>query len=444
MGRSLHVAHRQGLNGDVRDPRSDAGAESSRTVVACVNVSTSRASANSAISTTLLQVLSKLVRSEDRICTLGAGRVVVAFDGVRHSLSAGVLGARLASSAVTGLAATPGIEADVVVGIAEGDPESDTVGLTCAAIDAAGPAEFPGGDRTGSTSFVVATANLRPGLPTIAHKMVGRVAARNDGGAAKTASSRNAESPAVFVIDAAPLSAGTPGPVSRAVTSIIETSGMAVADTVALASHFDAAACIPGWPNNRGALAVLVVHADSGTAGVGADPSATLEKPALLTHALRQSGMRVVVVSVGASNIALAECVVNGAEDAFGIADLSEELANALASTNGRTEHTEMEGALVEPPAQRADRIARLLLLTRGERRVLHHLSTGSTATEIADNLVLSIATVRSHIRSILRKLGVSSQLAAVAIARDQPQRSSEPEHTARVTQPAGVAAPGR
>ncbi len=399
--------------------------------------------ANPAIAGNLLQVLSKLVRSEDRICTLGAGRVVVVFDEVKGGLTAGVLGTRLASSAVTGLAGTPGISAGVVVGIAEGDPGSDTVGLTCAAIDAAGSTEFPSEARPGSRSFVVATANLRPGLPTIAHRMLGTVPADSDGAAANGAASRTVEPGSVFVVDASPVSAGIPGPVTKAVASIIETSGLAVAGTIAPASHFDAAACIPGWPISGDTLAVLVVHADSGMAGVSADPSATLEKPALLTHSLRQSGLRVLVVSVGASNIALAECVVNGAEDAFGIADLPEGLANALASTNGHTERAEPEGSVNDVHAPRVDRIARLLLLTRGERRVLHHLSTGSTATEIADNLVLSIATVRSHIRSILRKLEVSSQLAAVAIARDQPQRT-EPEHPAKVTQPVGVAVPGR
>jgi len=41
----------------------------------------------------------------------------------------------------------------------------------------------------------------------------------------------------------------------------------------------------------------------------------------------------------------------------------------------------------------------------------------GRTASEIATTLVVSLTTVRSHIRSILRKLNVNSQLAAVALA---------------------------
>lgn len=42
----------------------------------------------------------------------------------------------------------------------------------------------------------------------------------------------------------------------------------------------------------------------------------------------------------------------------------------------------------------------------------------GWTAGAIARDRVVSTATVRSQIRSILNKLGVSSQLAAVAMAR--------------------------
>ncbi|MGB7051810.1 MAG: helix-turn-helix transcriptional regulator, partial [Acidimicrobiales bacterium] len=58
-----------------------------------------------------------------------------------------------------------------------------------------------------------------------------------------------------------------------------------------------------------------------------------------------------------------------------------------------------------------------LLKLTGAERRVLFHLTTGRSPQTIANELVVSLATVRSHIRSVLRKLGVRSQLAAVALA---------------------------
>jgi DNA-binding NarL/FixJ family response regulator len=58
------------------------------------------------------------------------------------------------------------------------------------------------------------------------------------------------------------------------------------------------------------------------------------------------------------------------------------------------------------------------LILTEREQVVLAELMEGHNAEEIAKAGYVSISTVRSQIRAILRKLGVNSQLAAVAIAR--------------------------
>ena len=58
-----------------------------------------------------------------------------------------------------------------------------------------------------------------------------------------------------------------------------------------------------------------------------------------------------------------------------------------------------------------------LNLLTEREIETLRALCLGQSAGAIAEDWVVSIATVRSHIRSILMKFGVSSQLAAVALA---------------------------
>jgi len=55
--------------------------------------------------------------------------------------------------------------------------------------------------------------------------------------------------------------------------------------------------------------------------------------------------------------------------------------------------------------------------LTSREWEVLDELCAGATADDIADTFVLSVETVRSHIKSILRKLGVHSQSEAVEVA---------------------------
>ncbi len=61
----------------------------------------------------------------------------------------------------------------------------------------------------------------------------------------------------------------------------------------------------------------------------------------------------------------------------------------------------------------------RLDLLTVREREVLGHLMKGRAVREIAGLSVVSEATVRTQVKSILAKLEVSSQLAAVGIAHE-------------------------
>jgi two-component system, NarL family, nitrate/nitrite response regulator NarL len=57
--------------------------------------------------------------------------------------------------------------------------------------------------------------------------------------------------------------------------------------------------------------------------------------------------------------------------------------------------------------------------LTAREREVLDELVIGKRAAAIAEESVVSLTTVRAQIRSILTKLGVSSQLEAVALLRE-------------------------
>lgn len=54
--------------------------------------------------------------------------------------------------------------------------------------------------------------------------------------------------------------------------------------------------------------------------------------------------------------------------------------------------------------------------LSRREREVLHLLTEQWTDIEIADELVLSPHTVRRHVASIRRKLGVTSRREAVRL----------------------------
>ncbi|MEM9042442.1 MAG: response regulator transcription factor, partial [Actinomycetota bacterium] len=57
--------------------------------------------------------------------------------------------------------------------------------------------------------------------------------------------------------------------------------------------------------------------------------------------------------------------------------------------------------------------------LTEREQEVLVMLSEGMSNREIADELYLSVDTVKTHVRKLFRKLGVSNRTQAAMIAVD-------------------------
>ena len=67
-----------------------------------------------------------------------------------------------------------------------------------------------------------------------------------------------------------------------------------------------------------------------------------------------------------------------------------------------------------------------LSTLTARQREILEHAVLGFSRAEIADDLGLSVHTVRTHLQHILRKLGVHSTLEAVAMVLRE--RASTPQ----------------
>jgi DNA-binding NarL/FixJ family response regulator len=73
---------------------------------------------------------------------------------------------------------------------------------------------------------------------------------------------------------------------------------------------------------------------------------------------------------------------------------------------------------LIEDQDDRRDRDELLGALTPRERDVLFHLAEGAGRKEIAERLQLSENTVRTHLQSLMAKLGVHSTLEVVALIR--------------------------
>ncbi|MBM7479294.1 response regulator transcription factor [Oerskovia jenensis] len=84
--------------------------------------------------------------------------------------------------------------------------------------------------------------------------------------------------------------------------------------------------------------------------------------------------------------------------------------------TPGRTEHEAV--AFSRTLQRRRDESIGLGRLTAAENGVLRAMVAGFSATQISDQRYLSTHTIRSHIKSILAKLQVRSQLEAVAVVR--------------------------
>lgn len=150
---------------------------------------------------------------------------------------------------------------------------------------------------------------------------------------------------------------------------------------------------------------------------------------AALVPPLRTLGWDVLVVTgtsaterIGAAVVAGAAGWVSKSTDFTGLLTTVHDLAagRPVTSPAERAELVNSYQDSVHRARQRQERRAevteRLSRLSRREREVLECLAEGSQAGTIAEEFVVSLATVRAQIRSILAKLDVGSQLAATAL----------------------------
>jgi two-component system, NarL family, nitrate/nitrite response regulator NarL len=142
-----------------------------------------------------------------------------------------------------------------------------------------------------------------------------------------------------------------------------------------------------------------------------------------LVAPLARAGVNVLVVTASVDRARWGEAVRYGARKVLPKSRPLNDILAAVRRINQglqvmtREEREELLRTWATERAGLADLEARLDLLTVREREVLAHLMRGHTVREIAETGVVSEATVRTQVKSILAKLGVTSQLAAVGLA---------------------------
>lgn len=159
---------------------------------------------------------------------------------------------------------------------------------------------------------------------------------------------------------------------------------------------------------------LVLLDYDLGDAGVGVD----------LVRPITQLGVKVVMLTGETDPVRLAECVEAGAigiiskKEPFErlIDNVSDVVTGRVILSTGARER--MLADLRAHRSREGEKLAPFQRLTVRECEVLQDLLEGKNAERIANESFVSVATVRSHIKSLLAKLGVNSQLAAVAMAR--------------------------
>jgi DNA-binding NarL/FixJ family response regulator len=159
---------------------------------------------------------------------------------------------------------------------------------------------------------------------------------------------------------------------------------------------------------------LVVLDLDLQGAGYGYD----------LIAPLRGLGAEVLVLTGTVDRIELARCLEAGAlgiaSKANGFGSVLDQIRRAAdgESVTPITEKTQLLADLSAHRRAEDKRKAPFEALSARERDVLRQIVEGQQAAAIAKTSYVSLATVRTQIRSILMKLDVTSQVAAVALAR--------------------------
>jgi DNA-binding NarL/FixJ family response regulator len=423
-----------------------------------------------------LRRMERCVRPADRVCMLGGSRFAVCFGNGAHLIAPNELGSRLARAMGNHLVVgSTALDLRVSVGVGAGTMAVEARDLAGAAIASTRlprsrvSTRRPRRDALASSVVAVTTvpdpdailriarahelarARRRPTVtnaaasPPTAHRLLrrtffgpfdsgehptGSFGARPAKALAsetyRTSSHTNVAGLTILVVDPAVASSEMPRSAVQGVAAAARRLG--VCPILSSADRPDTV--VDDLSVSEADAVVLILHPDAAHLPAHPETGTPWEHPARLARVLVDAGASVIALSVGASAAAVAACVEQGAIGVLQIDALGDELLTVTKATpvkapsagrsNGNGSNGTPRGRRQLPPPFDA-----LVHLTSTERKVLFHMMEGRAAGDIASVLVVSLTTVRSHIRSILRKLNVNSQLAAVAIANGADPRAA-------------------
>jgi LuxR family maltose regulon positive regulatory protein len=161
---------------------------------------------------------------------------------------------------------------------------------------------------------------------------------------------------------------------------------------------------------------------------LGAIDVATFRRYALKLRIVRATALRAAGRTSDALKV-LADCVEEARHEGFvrvfvdegdAVAALLREL---LAARTSSPEDQAFVGMLLaqideEHPAAEPESDSAVEALSTRELEVLAHIADGLSNQAIADELIVSLPTVKTHVRSIMSKLGAKNRTEAVATAR--------------------------
>ncbi len=145
------------------------------------------------------------------------------------------------------------------------------------------------------------------------------------------------------------------------------------------------------------------------------------------------SQMRVAVLTGSRDQLAWSRCLESGAQVVLSKAEpldlLLDEILGLLGDRSVKPhQRHELEAECLDLRRAERDRLRGFDQLSVREAAVLEGLLTGLSAADIAERDCVSVETVRSQIKSVLQKLEVHTQLAAVARAYAAGWRADESE----------------